>query len=832
VAASSDIRAGRAFVEIYLNKSALTKGLKTVAGEFKAFGDGAAAIGKRLMAMGTAVAAPMLLAAKSWAESGAELARMSQRTGLAVEQLSALKFAAESSGVEIETLESGVKKMQKSIYASASGKGEGPNFLRGLAGMDAEKQLEAIADKMATISNPTERAAVAMQIFGKGGTAMLPMLEKGAAGLRAYRKEAESMGLIRSKGDAQAALQLDIAWRHLTGSVTALKNAIGGAIGPLVTGFLRGMTKNILAARDWIKAHQPLAQMIFKIGVTAIAAGAGVYALGKAASLIGGIFSAGAKIVGIFGHVTSLLLLPVKMVSGLIGSVLSGALSIVKGAFSMVGSVISGAFAAGLWALKTTLGAVTVAWNLFTGALNIGISVITGVASAISSFIAMGPLGLLLLIPAALGLVAAFSAVKPAIAGAASGLADFGAKAGGAVQGVAVSTGNMLLDTGSKIRAAVPGWANSIRSFATDVGAVVGKVFVQLRTDAVAGFNHLVTDIGGSWDTLQTLLSTGNFSEAWTLGLAIMKLEWVRFSNYLSEQWEKLTPTINVAVDKTANLIGDTLTNLKISWGDVWDLLQAGLKTFLTALDAAFDTIKTYIAGIQGFLGKDPVQAAAKAKELRTRAAELKAGGSMTLAEGWKNLQKPEYIADLEKKAREQEEIAQQNKWMTGSGPGMASMVSGPRTEEQKAAEDKADIEKGEKHKAAAKGLLRVHEKGWGESEADRMARAKEQADAEKDLAEKKAHAGKVVVAAKTKQKFDQDKLAAGAGAPGGPLDKSMMGGASTKVAFGSVAASGLGGAGGIGKLHDMTKHYLDLVAHHQESLLIESRRLRLEAAQ
>ena len=259
-------------------------------------------MGKQLMAAGLSVTAPMLVAANSWASSGAELYRMSQRTGMAVEQLSALKFAAETSGVEMETLETSIKKMQKAVYAAAQGKGEGPAFLNGLFGMDPEKQLEAIADKLAGVTNPAERAAVAIEIFGRGGTAMLPMLAGGAKGLAEFRKEAEAMGRIRSAEDAKAALALSIAWTHVTGVLGGLKNAFGSAIGPLLTGTLNGLQANIRAARDWVKENKPLIVQVFQIGAAAVGAGIGLYVVGKAIIFAAGAFSFAAKVVGVCGH--------------------------------------------------------------------------------------------------------------------------------------------------------------------------------------------------------------------------------------------------------------------------------------------------------------------------------------------------------------------------------------------------------------------------------------------------------------------------------------------------------------------------------------------------
>ena len=52
MAGSGDIRAGRSFVELYLNKSALVKDLKAVGAELKAWGDGISSVGKKLAMYG------------------------------------------------------------------------------------------------------------------------------------------------------------------------------------------------------------------------------------------------------------------------------------------------------------------------------------------------------------------------------------------------------------------------------------------------------------------------------------------------------------------------------------------------------------------------------------------------------------------------------------------------------------------------------------------------------------------------------------------------------------------------------------------------------------
>src|SRR5512133_3006131 len=111
MATANGIRAGRAFVELFADDSKLARGLKNAQKKLEAFGSGIRHIGTRMMAAGGAVTAPLVAAAKAWADAGANLALMSARTGIGVEALSALSYAAEVTGTSLEDMETGLRKM-------------------------------------------------------------------------------------------------------------------------------------------------------------------------------------------------------------------------------------------------------------------------------------------------------------------------------------------------------------------------------------------------------------------------------------------------------------------------------------------------------------------------------------------------------------------------------------------------------------------------------------------------------------------------------------------------------------------------------------------------
>lgn len=121
MASSQGIKAGSAFIELLLNDDKLVKGLQKAGKKLKAFGDSIAGWGKKLMGIGSAITAPLVGFAKVFASGSKELQTLSQRTGISVAALSELAYAAQLSGTDMETLEVGIKKMQKAIYQAATG---------------------------------------------------------------------------------------------------------------------------------------------------------------------------------------------------------------------------------------------------------------------------------------------------------------------------------------------------------------------------------------------------------------------------------------------------------------------------------------------------------------------------------------------------------------------------------------------------------------------------------------------------------------------------------------------------------------------------------------
>jgi len=58
-----------------------------------------------------------------------------------------------------------------------------------LDGLSPEQQFKLLADRISQVEDPTRKAAIAMSLFGRTGTNLLPMFAAGAKGIEALQKE-------------------------------------------------------------------------------------------------------------------------------------------------------------------------------------------------------------------------------------------------------------------------------------------------------------------------------------------------------------------------------------------------------------------------------------------------------------------------------------------------------------------------------------------------------------------------------------------------------------------------------------------------------------------
>ena len=257
------IKAGSAYVDIGADPTKLKAGLK--------------AAGASMLAFSAVVVGAITVATKVFTSMGDEIDKASRRTGLSAEAISSLGRAAERSGASLATVEVAVRGMNRTIYNAARGSADAVDALDALGisatqfeGLSVEERFSLVADALAGVADMSQRSALAMAVFGRAGTQLLPMLEDGAAGLAKFRREAEAMGLIMSKEDAAAAAVLTDAFGDLGDSMNMNLAQLGAALAPMIKGLVGVIMDMSVWVTKWFKANKTLVGSIGK--VVAIAA--------------------------------------------------------------------------------------------------------------------------------------------------------------------------------------------------------------------------------------------------------------------------------------------------------------------------------------------------------------------------------------------------------------------------------------------------------------------------------------------------------------------------------------------------------------------------------
>lgn len=297
-------------VKLNIIFSAIDRGVTAASGALKGGLAGNAqamtALGGVAVGVGGAIQGALLGAAYSAANYGDEIAKAAAKTGMTTEAISGLRFAAEQSGVEFGQLEMALARMQRSAAEAADGsamyadayRALGVN-VRGANGQlkDGETLFLDLAQALSNVDNPTQRAALAMQIFGRSGAQLLPLLNEGQAGITELTERAQELGLVMDQDTAAAAERFNDMLDEVKGSLRGVAVQIGQHLFPIIADLAESLASVIGAFNEWADAHPTLAKAVVltagAIGVLLAQGGALLILLAQLAPIVTALSGAG-----------------------------------------------------------------------------------------------------------------------------------------------------------------------------------------------------------------------------------------------------------------------------------------------------------------------------------------------------------------------------------------------------------------------------------------------------------------------------------------------------------------------------------------------------------
>jgi hypothetical protein len=216
---------GRAIGGLSSTAGRVSGGLKGLAGAAGGLGG---ALGSLVpLATGAGLAAM----AKGAIDAADNMRDLSQKTGVSVESLSKFQQAANASGTSIEGVGAAMIKLNKGL---AAGTGPAADALKalGLSATDASGKLKTtdqvmleVADKFKSMPDGAGKTALALQLFGKAGADMIPLLNGGS-------KAITDLSATMTTEFAQAADSLNDKLAVLQGKLLQVGVQVGTALMP------------------------------------------------------------------------------------------------------------------------------------------------------------------------------------------------------------------------------------------------------------------------------------------------------------------------------------------------------------------------------------------------------------------------------------------------------------------------------------------------------------------------------------------------------------------------------------------------------------------------
>lgn len=142
------------------------------------------------------------------------LGELAQQLGVTTDALQVYRYGATQAGLTSSELETGLARLTRTIGDAAKGEKEATDAFKaaGVAYRDSsgairstEAVVRDLADRLTQIHDPAQQAAILVDLFGKSGQKLLPLLSQGTQGISAMEQAARRLGVVLDEETIAAA---------------------------------------------------------------------------------------------------------------------------------------------------------------------------------------------------------------------------------------------------------------------------------------------------------------------------------------------------------------------------------------------------------------------------------------------------------------------------------------------------------------------------------------------------------------------------------------------------------------------------------------------------
>lgn len=218
------------------------------------------------------VATGFVLATRNAINFADEMAKTSQRIGVTTEALSKLQYAAKLSDVSLSDLRVGLSQLARNMDMNSDAFERLGVVIRNQDGSlrDTGDVFNDLVERFSLMQDGAQKTALAMEIFGRSGANMIPLLNAGAAGLKSMTDEASIFGITISKQAGKNAENFNDNLTRLSTAFQGLATRVAEDVLPHLVGFTNKLVDFVKNEKAIKEAADVIARGFIAVGGAAV----------------------------------------------------------------------------------------------------------------------------------------------------------------------------------------------------------------------------------------------------------------------------------------------------------------------------------------------------------------------------------------------------------------------------------------------------------------------------------------------------------------------------------------------------------------------------------
>ncbi len=255
---------GALVLKIKADISDLEKNLGKAAKDADGFGDSISKVSTAGAAVLASLTTATIAAVKAGGEHAEQIEMVSQKTGLAKQVIQQWSVALAENNLTTDHLTTGMKSLSKMMVEARDPSSAAANTFEDLnvTGKTTSAVILQLADRFKEMPDGADKARLAVELFGRSGLDMIPILNKGSEGFRESMEAAKRFGAVLSDTTLSALSGADDAFDRLGVATKSVSYQFAGLMAPAVSSVTNALSDGIgwigryLQAMNEIKAEQ------------------------------------------------------------------------------------------------------------------------------------------------------------------------------------------------------------------------------------------------------------------------------------------------------------------------------------------------------------------------------------------------------------------------------------------------------------------------------------------------------------------------------------------------------------------------------------------------